>query len=135
GPDGRFDYVYDVVADRAEKGEYSLPRHGGTAYFLAQLCELHPQLRDAAGRAISYLEERSRGKDDRACVGEGSEVDLGTSALALVAAVEYQRNSKDLRFFPWMQQVARFLLFMQKDNGDFRHLYLPEEDRRNEEVR
>ncbi len=141
-PDGQFDYQYEVVADRHEppSGDYSLPRHGGASYFLAQLfgATHDPALKDAASRALYYLVGAARGgckRPDRACVGDSFVVDLGSTALALVAAVEYQRTTGDRSFESWAHRLAAFILYMQLPSGDFRHLYFPDEDRINENER
>src|SRR5262249_38094981 len=39
------------------------------------------------------------------------------------------------RFDPFIQRLADFILFMQAPDGDFRHLYHPDQDRRDETYR
>jgi hypothetical protein len=141
-PDGHYDYLYDQVADRHEphSGDYSLPRHGGATYFLAQLYGTthDPRVKDAASRAMYYMIGESRGgcdRTDRACVGDSAQVDLGSAALALVAAAEYQRTTGERTFEPWARRLAGFILYMQLPSGDFRHLYWPDQDRRDEKER
>jgi hypothetical protein len=141
-PEGHFDYLYDQIADHHEprSGDYSLPRHGGANYFLAQLYGTthDPAVKDAASRALYYLVAQSRGgcdRPDRACVGDSAQVDLGSTALALVAAAEYQRTTGERTFEPWARRLAGFILYMQLPSGDFRHLYWPDQDRRDEKER
>jgi hypothetical protein len=138
--DGRFAYEYLTAHDQAISGgeDYSLPRHGGSAYFLAQLyAETHePELLDGARRAIEFLETRARGACDlptRACVGDFDDgtADLGSAALAAAAVAEYQRVSGDTRFAPFLRRVGEFILFMQKPDGDFCHLYNATRDARD----
>jgi hypothetical protein len=124
--DGRYDYVYDPVADRVEQGGYSLPRHAGATFFVAQFGD------PAAFRALEFLRKRSR---KRGAVGESWTVDLGSAALSLIAAVEYQRTTGDVRFLPWMRELAGFLVYMQREDGDFRHYYQPDPDTRDEKTR
>ena len=50
-------------------------------------------------------------------------VDLGSTAMALLAATEYRRATGDARFDRWARRLAAFLVMMQRPDGDFRHLY------------
>lgn len=140
--DGRFDYQYDTVHDTAFPGstDYSYPRHAGATYFLAQLfgASHEPAFREAAARGLRYLSQRHPPGCDRpdvACVGEPDdyEVDLGSTALAVVAAVDYRRATGSDEFASLTQRWANFLLAMQKQDGDFCHLFRPERALRNEQ--
>jgi hypothetical protein len=135
GPDGRFEYVYDPLTNKVENGGYSFPRHAGATSFLAQLygAQKNPRVAEATVRALQFL--AARAVEPRGSVGEGSTHDLGGSALALVAAAWYRRASGDRRFDPFMKRLAEFILFMQAPDGDFRHLYRPAEDKRDESYR
>jgi hypothetical protein len=127
GDDGRYDYVYDPLGDRSEADEYSLTRHAGSTWFLAQLLGATRQdgLGEPIRRALGFLQARSRA---RGSIGEGRVVDLGSAALSLLAAAEYQHASGDARFQAWMGELAGFLLYMQLPDGDFRHFYRPDGD-------
>jgi hypothetical protein len=138
--DGSFVYEYYTLEDQSLFGgsSYSLPRHAGAAYFLAQLygATREPALLDGARRALDYLMARAPGacdRPERACVGEAGdhEVDLGSTAMALLAVTEHQRVSGDRRYQPWARRLAAFLVFMQKPDGDFCHLYDPSTDARD----
>jgi hypothetical protein len=136
--EGRFGYEYYTLADLEVAGAaYSLPRHGGGAYFLAQLygATRDPAFSDGARRALQFLKQRvPAGCDgERACVGEPDDrqVDIGAAALALTAAAEYQRATGDRAYEPWARRLANFIRSMQKPNGDFYHLYRPREDERD----
>ncbi len=144
-PDGgaRFDYEYYPGSDQATSpdGDYSLARHAGAALYLAQLAGAtrDPAYADAARRAILFLVGSAPAGCDTAtlaCVGEtraaARTVDLGTSALSLAAAAEYERATGDARFRGWARRLAAFLVAMQKPNGDFCHLYEPATGARNE---
>jgi hypothetical protein len=141
--EGRFGYEYYTLQDTEVAGAaYSLPRHGGGAYFLAQLYGVtrDPAFSDGARRALLYLQPRAPAgcdRPDRACVGNPDDawVDIGSSALALIAASEYQRTTGDRRFEPWMRRLAAFIRFMQKPNGDFCHLYRPQTGERDEHTK
>ncbi|HEY7955497.1 MAG TPA: hypothetical protein VII38_09390 [Polyangia bacterium] len=142
GPDGQFDYEYYTADDLVSRSGYSIPRHAGAIYFLAQLygATHDPKFLDGARRALGFLQaETPPGCDgpELACVGlhEDWEVDLGSSALTLLALAEYQRASGDARYQPWAERLVRFILFMQKPDGDFCHLYRPVEKRKNEHAK
>jgi hypothetical protein len=147
-PSGRFDYEYYPGSDQGtgESGDYSLARHAGAALFLAQAAGAtkDQSLATASRDALRFLVAAAPDGCDRpelACVGETGPhdgprvVDLGTSALALSAAVEYQRATGDTEFAAWARRLAEFLLMMQKENGDFCHLYEPSTNTRNEKTR
>jgi hypothetical protein len=142
--DGRFGYEYLPALDQdAAFGlDYSLPRHAGATYYLAQLYgATHDRtFADGAARALAFLSGRHAGQCDhrqRACVAsdELGRADLGATAIALLAAVEYQAATGDTRFAPWMRRLAAFVLYMQKPSGDFCHLYDPLADRRDEKTK
>ncbi len=137
-PDGSFDYEYDVADPAVRPGGYSLPRHAGAVYFLARLYRRAPTapLKEGIQRALWFLvgQARAGGHCDsptRACVGDEETADLGATALALVAVAEFQDATGDQTFASWAGRLARFLLFMQEDNGDFYHLYDIAHDRRD----
>jgi hypothetical protein len=128
---GRFDYEYYFIEDSRVQAGYSFPRHAGAASFLSQLYALDHDARVRAGaeRALDVLvKTHPPGCDGvHVCIGELDDplVDLGGSALALVAASEYARTTGDARYAPFARGLAEFLLFMQKADGDFCHLFTP----------
>ena len=141
-PDGRFDYEYFPGIDQSLSGsDYSLPRHAGAVYYLAQLYGVtrDPALLDGVGRALSWLSSSQQppGCDEpaRACIGtlDQREVDLGSSALTLAALSEYERVTQDHAHAKWARRLAAFVVFLQRDNGDFRHLYDPRTQKINEQ--
>jgi hypothetical protein len=138
---GRFIYEHDLSTgtrtDALRPGTaYSLPRHAGTTYFLAELYRLthQPWLREPIERAIVYLGALV---DQSPCAGElpggvafacvlerGETVaHLGSTALAVVALVEYQRATGDRRYLALATRLAAWLGSMQRPDGSFRHLY------------
>ena len=131
-PDGKFHYIYyPLVNNHSPAGEYSIPRHAGTTWFLALG---YRKLKDkkvltAVRLAIDYLGKNAvpaACKDTPyACVGEGDKVGLGSAALTLVAITEYQVATGDRRFEPLARRLGEFILWMQKPNGDFCHQYSP----------
>lgn len=138
---GRYIYEHDLwtgVASDASKpgGSYSMPRHAGTTYFLAELYRItrEPWLREPIERAFAHLADLlahggCAGKlpDGTAfdCVLDRGETvaQLGSTALAVVALAEYQRATGDARYQPLATRLAAWLLFMQRGDGSFRHLY------------
>jgi hypothetical protein len=113
-----------------------MPRHAGTTYFLAELYRItrEPWLREPIERAFAHLADLLlRGgcggtfPDGTAfdCVIDRGEnvAQLGSTALAVVALAEYQRATGDARYLTLARKFAAFLLYMQRDDGSFRHLY------------
>ncbi len=142
--DGRFGYEYTPATDKDEAFslDYSLPRHAGATYYLAQLYAFSHDdaFRDGAARAIGFLAQRHPGscdRADRACVGNAGDasVDLGAAAMSLLAAVEYQAATGRRDYEPWARRLANFLVYMQTPDGDFRHLYDPRRDARDEHTK
>ena len=141
-PSGRFIYEHDLLTgkqtDPEHSAAYSMPRHGGTTYFLAETYRITKAewLREPIERAIGHLAALlAQGKcggtlpDGTAfdCVMDRSErtAQLGSTALVVVALVEYQRATGDARYLPLAQRLAAWLLYMQRPDGSFRHVYDP----------
>ena len=135
---GQFRYIYFPLTGNYQVGGYSLPRHAGTTYVLALLAGMlkgNPlvparqveEFRRGAAMAIGYLADRvRRGKcvgPDFRCVSLGRSTDLGSTALPVVAVMEYIRQTGDRRFESLGRKMANFLLFMQQPNGEFCHIY------------
>ena len=130
-PDGKFEYIYYPLADRhSPPGDYSLPRHAGTTWFLALSYSILKERRilEAARKAIVWLGANAVPvqcqKTPFACVGSGGWVDLGSAALTVVAIVEYQQATGDKRFEKLALRLGKFMLYMQKPSGDFCHQYM-----------
>jgi hypothetical protein len=143
--DGRFGYEYYTFQDQhlPPGAGYSLPRHAGATYYLAQLygATHDPAILDGARRAAAFLQKLGAGgpcdRPDRACVGAPDDrfVDLGSAAMSLLALAEYQRNTGDAQFEAWGKRLASFLVYMQKPDGEFCHLYEPGIDKRDEQTK
>jgi hypothetical protein len=139
--DGRFGYEYTPSNDRDEAYglDYSLPRHAGATYFLTQLFRAthDSTFGEGARRALDFLAARQPeacARPDRSCVANHDMrvADLGAAAMALLAVGEYESATGDRTQMPWARRLAEFLLFMQKDNGDFCHLFDVFADKRDE---
>jgi len=131
-PDGRFHYIYYPLENRpSPPGDYSLPRHAGTTWFLSLAYRVlgAQRFKQGAQRAIDYLGAHAVPVDCQqtpyACVGSSFDADLGSAALTVVAISEYQQATGDRRFETLARRLGKFILWMQKDSGDFCHQYNP----------
>ena len=141
GANGRYVYEHDlatgVQTDPTKPGSaYSMPRHAGTTYFLAETYRITraPWLKEPIERAFAHLADLLANGRCATRLADGTEIDcvldkgeivahLGSTALAVVALVEYQRATGDARYLPLATRFAAFLLLMQRADGSFRHLY------------
>ena len=139
---GRYIYEHELSTgqqtDPMRSSNYSMPRHAGTTYFLAELYRITKEewLREPIERAFAHLAELLAKGNCGAKLPDGTEIDcvldrnetvaqLGSTALAVVALAEYQRATGDTRYLPLATKFSSFLLFMQRPDGSFRHLYDP----------
>lgn len=128
---GQFHYQYYPLMNhhpRSDPRKYSLPRHAGTVYSLALMHGLTGEARYKEGseRAIQWLNTqmpKQCGAPDRTCVVKGARADLGSASLTMVGMLEYQRQTKDARYADTTRRLANFVLAMQKENGDFHHIF------------
>ncbi|MDA3863791.1 MAG: hypothetical protein PF689_07995 [Deltaproteobacteria bacterium] len=128
---GQFLYQYNIITDKLayqSRRYYNLPRHAGTTYALANLYRLTglKRFKEGASKAISYLKFMASGKckgDGFRCVANGNRATLGSSALALVAIAEYRLATDDKTYDELGRDLADFLVFMQRKDGSFRHIY------------
>ncbi|HET7538379.1 MAG TPA: hypothetical protein VFK05_00860 [Polyangiaceae bacterium] len=122
--DGSFHYELNAVTGD-ESSEYNFPRHAGATFFLARAGN---QLQDkgllrAGQRAGAFMKDRTTLRcGDNACVGEGGQVDIGSSALALLAYVELVLGGKEEYRAPALE-LAAFLRAQQRPDGEFQHFY------------
>jgi hypothetical protein len=138
---GRYVYEHDLWTAGASNasrlgGNYSMPRHAGTTYFLAQLYRITHEdwLREPIERAFRHLADLL-GKGGCAgtlpdgtafdCVVDQGEREahLGSTALTVVALAEYQRATGDPRYLALATRLSAWILSMQRPDGSFRHLY------------
>ncbi|TMQ22508.1 MAG: hypothetical protein E6J90_12325 [Deltaproteobacteria bacterium] len=140
-PNGRYVYEHDLWTGAASDamrpgGAYSMPRHAGTTYFLAELYRITREswLREPIERAFAHLADLLAGGGCAGVLPDGTAYDcvldrgestahLGSTALAVVALAEYQRATDDHRYLALAQRLAAWLLTMQRADGSFRHLY------------
>lgn len=140
-PNGRYVYEHDLWTGAATDamrpgGAYSMPRHAGTTYFLAELYRItrEPWLREPIERAFAHLADLLEHGGCSGKLPDGTAFDcvldrgesvaqLGSTALAVVALAEYQRATGDPRYLELATRLAAWLLYMQRPDGSFRHLY------------
>ena len=149
-PNGRYIYEHDLAtgSQTDPRGpSYSMPRHAGTTYFLAELYRITKEewLREPIERAFSHLAELMGNGKCTGKLADGTEIDcvmdkteriasLGSTALAVVALAEYQRATGDKRYLPMATKLSAWILWMQRDDGSFRHRYDPTTKRADNEA-
>jgi hypothetical protein len=123
--DGRFVYRYRALDHRRHgTSDASLARHAGAVYALSQLYRDSgaPQFATSAERAAAWLvRHRVESCEPERCVVDRGRVKLGSSALGLIGLLEYQRSVGDDRFAAVAEQLARFVLRMERPGGGFYH--------------
>jgi hypothetical protein len=150
-PNGRYIYEHDLgtgrQTDPMRSSAYSMPRHAGTTYFLAELYRITKEewLREPIERAFKHLADLLAQGKCATKLDDGTEIDcvldktekvaqIGSTALAVVALAEYQRATGDKRYLPLATKFSAFLLYMQRADGSFRHLYDPFKKVRDEKT-
>lgn len=130
-PDGRFDYIYQAKWDALDD-DYNLLRHAGTCYSLFELYAVTGDRRylEAGDRGLAWLGQHLRGPkpehaevDFLALVSPGKEAKLGGAALTALAMLRYQQATGDTKHLPTLRKLARFMRFMQDDEGQFESKY------------
>jgi hypothetical protein len=140
---GRYAYEHDLSTghqtDALRLGTaYSMPRHAGVTYFLAQTYRItHEEwLREPIERAFQHLSDLIAAGNCGTTLPDGTAIDcvldhgettaqLGSTALTVVALAEYQRATGDTRYLPLATKLSAFILYMQRPDGSFRHVYDP----------
>ncbi len=134
GPDGRFAYAYDPIADKPLAG-YNILRHAGTVF---ALCQTHALDSDedskaAIDRAVTYLLAQIRPAGDvknAVWLVEDREVKLGGHGLAILALAHRAETFGDRKHLETMQALARWIVATQEESGRFGvHKYELEEGR------
>ena len=122
---GRYRYLVDAPSNRTLPG-YDWPRHAGATYFLAQAAALgqDAELAQAAVRAASFLRDHAMVTcGDTRCIGDTKVVDVGSTALAVLAFVEIARTKLDPSFAAVVPPLTAFLRGQQRPDGEFMHEY------------
>ena len=130
-PDGTFVYELQPTSGRELPG-YSWPRHGGTALFLAEVASWtgDPAAREAS-LAAARLVARSRTLrcGENSCIGDTPRVDVGSSALALLAFVQLYEAGVAPELRRPIERLAAFLRGQQRPDGELMHEYDREQRR------
>lgn len=124
-PDGTFEYELVPTVGRGLPG-YSWPRHGGAALLLAETAEWtgNPRARAASLRAAKLVSRSQTLRcGDNFCIGEGSQVDVGSSALALLSYVALYEQGAAPELLRPIGALARFLRSQQRPDGELMHVY------------
>jgi len=122
--DGSFRYALNAVTG-GDSPEYNYPRHAGATYFLARAGnQFHDtQLQRAARRAGAFMKDRATLRcGAHACIGEGEQTDIGSSALAILAYVELLAGGNE-EFRAPVLELAEFVRTQQRADGEFQHFY------------
>ncbi len=129
-PDGRFRYQHYPYRGTPRKlgKRYSVARHAGTVYTLCMLygATEEPHYLQGAHAGADWLASQSRGDcgaPGAVCTAVNSRPGTGTSALSAIGMLDCQRHTGDTRFEAHARKLVDFVLAMQKDNGDFFHIY------------
>ncbi|HEY4156750.1 MAG TPA: hypothetical protein VGM29_01590 [Polyangiaceae bacterium] len=123
-PDGSFRYEIDALTGADTPG-YNYPRHSGATYFLARAGRvlIDSAITDSARRAGAFLRDHATLHcGEHVCIGEGQQVDLGSSALALLAYVELVEGGAP-EFREPAAKLADFVRSLQRPDGEFKHVY------------
>lgn len=123
--DGTFRYEIDPFTEELSPG-YSWPRHAGATWFLAQVANYQQDvsLWHKASSALRRLTQfASLRCGAHRCIGEGPRVDVGTSALTLLALCEMYSGSLDSDLKPIIFELADFVRSQQRPDGEFAHTY------------
>ncbi|MGB0679071.1 MAG: hypothetical protein ACPGUV_05375, partial [Polyangiales bacterium] len=125
-PDGRFVYLYHGGQDREVPAPYSIARHAGSAYFLAQLAHLArwPAARAGCRRALGWIEHhalRRCGSPAALCIDSGGIGSVGATALTAMAAAEWLHSGDDAGVRSLLHGLVTFILTMQRPDGELMH--------------
>ena len=133
--DGVYNYRYFPSSNRNGSG-YNLLRHCGTTYALTEVYEitrdpkLLQQIEYAHGWLFRQLVNPPAGDskaDWRAPKEPGApEIKLGGAGLALLMLAKHAMVTGDMKNMEIMRSIARFIVAMQDEKGDFKHKYFLE---------
>ena len=132
---GRFVYLRHPTQPPASS--YNVLRHAGTLYAMAQFYAAFggASVQAAALRSGRYLQRHHIAPvpkandlvavwEDDIAHDDPNEAKLGGAGLALVAAAAWRRNGQTILPLATMQQIARFVLFLQRKDGSFYSKYI-----------
>ncbi|WP_096190297.1 glycoside hydrolase family protein [Evansella halocellulosilytica] len=121
---GKFIYSYLPQSNTIEK-KYNILRHAGTVYSMIETYELMPDesLLNHIHKAISFLLKKIKEVqvdhyNTKVVVDKGA-FKLGGNGLTIVALAKYTQVMKDDKYVPVMQDMAKWILLTQEENGRF----------------
>ena len=126
---GKFVYEYYPKTNRKGNARrYNLPRHGGTTYslFLLYLLTGQDEFKTAGLRALdwTYKHLKQVKNDNGKAFTKKRQVKLGSQALGLLSMVFARRAGiEDERLNENIDEMAKFIGFLQMENGDFIHFW------------
>lgn len=121
--DGRYHYWYRAVAGEFDDTDYNEVRHAGVTYALYQAYgETGDEtLLEAAEQASEWIDAQSIEADVGRRYDFGGRTKLGGQALALVALLERRRVTDDPRFDGLIDDLAAFILSMEREDPPGRY--------------
>jgi hypothetical protein len=122
---GRFRYLIDAPTNRTLPG-YDWARHAGATYLLARVADLSKDtdVAWATLRAASWFRQNALVPcGPHRCAGDGPRVDIGPTALAVIAFVEIARTELDRGYADLVPQLTAFLRAQERFDGEFMHEY------------
>ncbi len=141
---GFFNYRINMEPDIKVRESYNILRHAGAIYAMSMYYQLKPDPKtlsamERAGKylqqhAIAPVEDHVKQQQMLAVWSEPSvnkrrhprQAKLGGTGLGLVALMGIEKNIPGFTPLADLQALARFIVFMQKENGSFYSKYIPE---------
>ncbi len=138
GEDGKFVYRVNLNPKVTPSPRYNMLRHAGALYALATYGETHPdeRMRQVLDRGARFLKKNIApipGKDEMLALWSHPEITgilkpvqakLGGTGLGLVALLTIEKVNARATPVDYLWKMGRFLLFMQKKEGNFYSKYI-----------
>ena len=145
--DGTFMYRLNLNPDVSVKPKYNIVRHAGIVYALGMFDRVHPNqaTKNTMASAAGFLKDQALspvpGHDDLLAVWSHPELagtrnplqaKLGATGLGLVALMSLERVRSGSTSLEELRKMARFLVFMQQENGGFYSKFIPSKGGRDD---
>jgi len=145
GDDGRFAYSVNTDPNVPPSGRYSMVRHAGAVYVLADYARRHnrPDMLPALLRAAEFLKGEIAplparpdvlalwSRPEPGNVKRAIRAKLGGAALSLAALINIERLRPGYTPRRYLRRIGEFILYMQRSDGSFSSRYIPAEDGRD----
>ena len=141
--EGKFAYIVNTDPEVPETDEYNVVRHAGTMYGLGMYLERYDADNDIVRETLqshgAFLRkqiEPVEGQEEMLAIWSDPSVtglegprraELGSAALGLIGLSCVEREAPGTVPAEELTGLANFILFMQKEDGDFHARYVPEE--------